>query len=87
MSRNILELVSAEHVRSSALAAFERGLTQAHSVSEVCKNDLMSEIQAQVKPSASHQRSLSPLEAILPRSLTPNEYFAQATSHPSPHRD
>jgi hypothetical protein len=82
MSLEMLQLVSAEHVRSSALAAFERGLAQARSVSELCNNDLMSEMQAQVKPSAGHQRSLSPLEAILPRSLTPNEYFAQAASHP-----
>jgi hypothetical protein len=82
MSREMSQLVSAEHVRSSALAAFERGLTQAHSVSEICNNDLISEMQVQVKQSARHQRSLSPLEAILPRSLTPYEYAAQATSHP-----
>lgn len=87
-SREMLQLVSTEHVRSSALAAFERGLKQAQSVSELCHNDLLSG-SISTSPchvtGSCHQRTLSPLEAIVPnhRQLISNDHAAAlSSSHP-----
>eukprot|EP00980_Cylindrotheca_fusiformis_P014117 scaffold3716_cov69-Cylindrotheca_fusiformis.AAC.2 len=70
--RHIAKLSRTEHVQSAALAAFQRGLKQAQSVSELCHGDLMAGMQMSgdrpAPPGQQHERPLLPLNALDPRS-------------------